>query len=50
MRSGRMLGILLTACAGMLGCFVPEEFDVTLEIDRDIRYDSLGRTTAREPP
>jgi hypothetical protein len=38
MRSGRMLSILLTACAGMLGCFVPEEFDVTLEIDKDRNY------------
>lgn len=38
MRSRRMMGILLTACAGMLGCFVPEEFDATLEIDKDRNY------------
>lgn len=38
MTSAKMLGLLIAACACMLGCFVPEEFEATLEIGKDRNY------------
>jgi hypothetical protein len=30
--------VLIAACVGLFGCFVPEQFDATLEIDKDRNY------------
>jgi len=38
MRSSRTLGFMSAASACLLGCFIPEKFDATLEIDKDRNY------------
>lgn len=38
MRCIRMLGVLIAACVCTLGCFVPEKFEATLDIDKDRNY------------